>query len=111
MTLCTHLMMVRIIMDTERHAHLAAEALVRDRLAATVSVQAPHTVYREVQGELGMYQEYALLAVTTPEGFDRLCERAAGMPGVVVPGILAQRVDTAHPALEPFIRAVTDRVG
>lgn len=100
------ILVVTIIVDGEDHAVGMAEKVVVERLAASANVQAAHTAFRTQDGELIVYREYAIRAITVPARFDALCERVSGLPGIVLPGVTAQATDAAHPRFEPWIQQV-----
>ena len=103
---------VNVIVDSADHAVHLAETLVLERLAATAPVEAPHEAYRLVDGEeLAVYREWTVRAITIADRFDALCERAAGLPGIVVPGITAAPLTLMHPRLEGWLRQVLRACG
>lgn len=100
------ILLVTIIVDEEDHALRMAETLVLERLAASANVLPAHTSYRWEDGELIVYREHAIRAVTVPARFEALCERVSHLPGIVLPGVTAEATDAAHPLFEPWIRKV-----
>ena len=98
---------VGIIVDSADHAIRMAEALVLERLAATAHIEPPHEAYRLAGGEeLAVYREWTMRAITLSARFDALCERAADLPGIVLPGITAAPLTLMHPRLEGWLRQV-----
>jgi uncharacterized protein involved in tolerance to divalent cations len=100
------ILVVTIIVDGEDHALRMAETLVLERLCASANVQSAHTSYRWEDGELIVYREHAIRAVTVPQRFEALCERVSALPGIVLPGVTAAATEAAHPLFEPWIRQV-----
>src|SRR4051794_14834959 len=104
-------LVVTIIVDSEDHATRMAETLVEERLVATANVQRAHIAYRLKDGVLSAYREYAIRATTTTTRFDALIERVAGLPGIILPGVTAERLTAAHPRFEPWLRQVLETCG
>ena len=98
---------VNVIVDRADYAVQLAETLVLERLAATAHIEASHEAYRLVDGdELSLQREWTVRAITIADRFDALCERAAGLPGIVVPGITAAPLTLMHPRLEGWLQQV-----
>ncbi len=98
---------VTIIVNTEDHAIRLAETLVEEHLAGSVHIEPPHSAYRLQPGVgLAVFQEWAVRAVTLATRFDALCERAAALPGIVMPGITATPLSVMHPRLEGWLNQV-----
>ena len=103
---------VNVIVDRADHAVQLAETLGLERLAATAHIEASHEAYRLVDGdELSLQREWTVRAITIADRFDALCERAAGLPGIVVPGITAAPLTLMHPRLEGWLRQVMRACG
>ncbi|MFL5334744.1 MAG: divalent cation tolerance protein CutA [Geminicoccaceae bacterium] len=103
---------VSIIVDSEDHAIRLAETVVQERLAATAHIEQSHEAYRLVGGrELAVYREWTVRFITLASRFDALCERAAGLPGIVMPGITAVPLTMMHPQLEGWLQQVMQACG
>ena len=100
-------LIVTIIVDGEAHAIRLAEVLVEERLAASVQVPPPHESYRMMEaGGMAVYREWAVRAVTIASRFDALSDRAATLPGIVMPGITAAPLSVVHPRFEGWLQQV-----
>jgi uncharacterized protein involved in tolerance to divalent cations len=101
-------LIVTIIVDGEDHAIRLAEVLVEERLAASVQVPPPHESYRMMAdgGGLAVYREWAVRAVTIAGRFEALSDRAAALPGIVMPGITAAPLSVVHPRFEGWLQQV-----
>ncbi len=100
-------LIVTIIVDGEAHAIRLAEVLVEERLAASVQVPPPHESYRMMEtGGMAVYREWAVRAVTIAGRFDALSDRAATLPGIVMPGITAAPLSVVHPKFTGWLEQV-----
>jgi uncharacterized protein involved in tolerance to divalent cations len=99
-------LLVTIILDSEEHAIRLAETLVTEHLAATVQIPPSHEAWRLLDGQLAQFREWAVRAVTVTRRFDALCDRAAGMSGIVMPGITAVPLSVMHPRFEGWLNEV-----
>jgi uncharacterized protein involved in tolerance to divalent cations len=95
---------VRVAAPDAATAQALARSLVGARLAACTQVLGPMTSTYWWQGEVETAQEHLLLAKTTAELFDPICERVRAEHPYDNPEVLAVPVAGAAPAYAAWLR-------
>lgn len=95
---------VRVSAPDAETAQALATALVQARLAACAQVLGPMTSTYWWQGEVESAREFLLLAKTTADCFDAICERVRSEHPYDNPEILAVPVASAAPLYAAWLR-------